>query len=67
MSEWQDISTAPKDELIFAVDRKRGYASLVISDGAEWEALTFEGSRTGTGFYPTHWMPLPPPPAQEGE
>ena len=58
MSEWQPMDMAPKGHPILAVNFERGYCGVVISDGAEWEALTFDGKRTGTGFYPTYWMPI---------
>lgn len=70
MSEWQDISTAPKDgtRILLAgmpygptircgcwgigryLGRKRGYEP-------GWT------DTPGHTFHPTHWMPLPAPPA----
>ena len=66
MSEWQDIETAPDNQVVlvcgfarngyYVADAKKidGYWMLfdVASDGYEAES---------SGH--THWMPLPPPPS----
>ena len=80
MSEWQPISTAPKDgRLIFAICN--------LGDGPYEEAIFWEepniirrligikpGWRTNVGAFggyvtaaarPTHWMPLPTPPQHD--
>ena len=56
ISQWRPIETAPRD-----------YTYILIYDGkvriAEWDG---ECWCAGDAFisYPTHWMPLPPPPQQ---
>jgi hypothetical protein len=60
-ADWQPIETAPKDHftdvLLWGVDL--GVTIGFWSDG--WARID------GLDVDPTHWMPLPAPPAQEGE
>jgi hypothetical protein len=64
MGDWMDIESAPRDGTrLFAVCGRHGHIGIVAFDGREWEFIDFHGARTGTGFYPTHYMELPPPPA----
>lgn len=58
---WQPIESAP-DGPIWACDAAWRYEARVVRSGAEWECVNFDGTRMGVGFYPTHWMPLPPHP-----
>ncbi|MBY3073424.1 DUF551 domain-containing protein [Rhizobium laguerreae] len=63
MSEWQDISTAPRNyKPIWACNPQKGHEGIVVHNGSEWELLSHDGFPMGVGFYPTHWMPLPAPP-----
>ena len=74
MSEWQDISTAPKDGTVvdlWAAERER-YDNSRITDcffvRGQWvHTRTIYDEDTDDElaplFNPTHWMPLPPPPA----
>lgn len=63
MTEWQDISTAPKNfKPILACNPARGHEAIVVHNGLEWELLSYDGFPMGAGFYPTHWVPLPAPP-----
>ncbi len=65
---WQPISTAPRDgrEILIWVPESEfepGYATSARWGGAHWE------DNAGLPLWvdnPTHWMPLPPPPTQEG-
>lgn len=75
---WQPISTAPKDGTdIFLF----GWCLDWTKDNskrAEFQVMTigfwndhiggFQSERDDTADYfePTHWMPLPPPPVEEG-
>lgn len=63
MSEWQPIETAPKDEtpvLLWANTRRdREYSHWIGAfDGENWRDEV-----EGHFLQPTHWMPLPDPPA----
>lgn len=66
--QWQDIETAPKDGTrILAIWRYRpedphaGSASHEVVRWCGW----WDSSDGLTRPEPTHWMPLPPPPAQD--
>jgi hypothetical protein len=82
MSDWQDISTAPKDGtriLIWAESPATGHCSVHLA----WWAIPYEGAYDKgwweTGLYGSHhpvvtqftkgWMPLPsaPVPSEEAE
>ena len=63
MSEWMDISTAPKDgtEILGA---SRGEITTVFywREYGNWE-IAVTGAWADNGeWHPTHWMPLPDPP-----
>lgn len=69
MSEWQPISTAPKDGTVVLL---RGgvyhglpfagqYHDSEIAPGRPWLSLTSSRARMYE-HVPTHWMPLPDPP-----
>ena len=60
MSAWQPIATAPKDKIRILVYEKH-YSDISIAYWASegyWLCLV-EGQK----IEPTHWMPLPEPPA----
>lgn len=66
--EWQPIETAPRDTMILAGNSREGYTTLANFDHDReewWEANTHWTDAHSAPLYPTHWMPLPPPP--EGE
>ena len=80
MSEWQLIETAPKDGppvLLGANDWPLPFVGWWINDKARWAAAgIFNGRYAGHCGgrsaisaipQPTHWMPLPAPPAILGE
>jgi hypothetical protein len=57
VSDWQPISTAPKD----------GTWVLLYSqhDGiriGNWDRIEWADDGDGVALEPTHWMPLPEPP-----
>lgn len=61
-SQWQPIETAPRDgKRVLAYCAPYGAGSAHFSD--KWH-LDFCVNREAA---PTHWMPLPPPPATEGK
>ncbi len=65
MSEWKDISTAPKDGTLICgvwLYGRRWAARSVFWNSHDWECPISDAYYT-----PTHWMPLPPPPAPKGE
>jgi hypothetical protein len=58
LREWQPIETAPKDGTqVWAWDAERGSNPALWVDGAWW--ITYDDAM----IHPTHWMPLPDPPA----
>ena len=74
MSEWRDISTAPKDGTLvdlWCINHlrwdKAGQRVTSVSWGAvsDWMGNERQDWQHGHGedFEPTHWMPLPAPPA----
>jgi len=74
VSEWQPISTAPKDGRVIIVFRKihgwnvLGYAYWESVRGIDgWISNGFSDPPGNLGLaHPTHWCPLPPPPKGEG-
>lgn len=76
---WQPIETAPKDGTkILGYDPDIGVSTMsYFDDGSlvfyskSWIIALFdvcdECYPKPIGINPTHWMPLPPPPQQEGE
>ena len=68
--DWQPIATAPRDGtriLVLAPDlggiSYYGVAQWAEKD--EWRPETVAGWFWSYATRPTHWMPLPPPPARE--
>jgi hypothetical protein len=69
---WQPIETAPKDQPVLLFGRQQPHGMVhwlghFVFSG-HWdsvdEAWVSHGSTWDGPFYvPTHWMPLPPPPA----
>lgn len=60
-SDWRPIEKAPKDGTYVLA-----YSTGII--GIAWWQRDLGWLEVGIGgvMTPTHWMPLPPPPAQEG-
>lgn len=79
--EWQPIETAPKDRryVLLWNGGEVGIGSFQAWErdangrviGLEHTSLEDAWIRAGEGFYveppPTHWMPLPAPPAESGK
>lgn len=69
---WQSIETAPKDRFIFLYCQEDDSRWLAKWQGHRWYGvddygLSRQGSSQGdpdvvTGWFVTHWMPLPEPP-----
>lgn len=59
-SEWQDISTAPKDKNILLYGAKRLDYCVGRFQSGEW--ITESSHEWHLMYTPTHWMPLPLPP-----
>lgn len=65
---WRPIESAPKRTLMVAADHVREYLAIgCINAYGEFEEADKTGSPRGTGFYPTHWMPLPQLPVDRRE
>lgn len=62
---WQPIETAPTDcERVMVFDPTIGNG--FISFCRFWNGSWWEGSlATSRELFPTHWMPLPPPPEKD--
>jgi hypothetical protein len=71
MSEWQPIEAAPKDGTpILVVTRSGQYVVTWLTEGETDQNFTGwyvtdnkHGPFSLRGYAPTHWMPLPTPPA----
>lgn len=72
MTEWQSISTAPRDgtailvyekwENRFKANKSDYYIQIAYWWDYEWR---IDALVPPTGKYPTHWMPLPQPPKED--
>lgn len=67
MSEWQDISTAPKDGtkvLLYSKDDESEIIEVCywIEEGIYDEPGWFCSDEEFCFVHPTHWMPIPDPP-----
>lgn len=58
MSEWQPISTAPRYDYFLGWSEVEDYQVLIFDDQGYFRNDDF------VIYHPTHWMPLPAPPAQ---
>lgn len=71
MSVWQPIETAPKDgtAVLLYIPARRGYFArqdVVPAFWSGWGGGVWENSTSGgkVNDTPSHWMPLPPEPAE---
>ena len=69
--EWQPIETAPKgrEVLVYIEDFNKVTTAWFCVNTGLWphdEAYTEDGEACNVGL-PTHWMPLPEPPKEQGE
>lgn len=67
MSGWLSIESAPKDGtflLLYGPHSRRGGNYQLT---ARWDGQYWESADDGYNIYldPTHWMPLPDPPAEK--
>lgn len=69
MSEWQPIETAPKDGTVIllsdSIETTCGYWGAPVSvfkRPDQWLSY-WPMKKSAIGSLPTHWMPLPCPPA----
>ena len=73
MSEWQPIETAPRDGTAILVwpgvlFTEMTYFHTSVVRWHDWKEAWIEASgEEYNTFYPTHWMPLPPPPKKGNE
>lgn len=72
MSEWRDISTAPKDGtpvLLVIPENSGGHIPPIFIGAYHGEWYTYGASSSGTLWrgQPTHWQPLPAPLGEGGE
>jgi hypothetical protein len=63
MTQWQDISTAPRDgtEVLVWSEKQDNVYLAVFDDGQWWTPDIRPAAWTELLAVPTHWMPLPPP------
>lgn len=68
MTDWQDISTAPKNGTeILVFYKSSGVISIAWYDERvlQWVvSVADNGEPIWNDPYPTHWMPLPSPPKE---
>lgn len=63
--DWQPIETAPKDGSVFIAAWKcDGSGDIIVSGDVHWWRPRRQFLSVADGLiYPTHWQPLPAPPA----
>jgi hypothetical protein len=67
---WQPISTAPKDEthiLVCGPDKNGGTYQSVCAWPRNWSGMWPVAYMAYAAGEPTHWMPLPQPPKEDGD
>lgn len=68
--EWQDIETAPKDGTVVLLAMTDHHRSIFAGWWTHervmipyWKTMSNWGRNLDREYQPTHWMPLPEPPA----
>ena len=78
MAEWQDISSAPKDDTLVLLWEPSDYGGRILLGSFRTDESDEDGDPLwlqndhddwSTGYFstpssPSHWMPLPPPPPE---
>lgn len=65
MADWQPIETAPRDGARILVWPTRAFGQLFIEIGLrDFDGAWFTDDASPIDPPPTHWMPLPEPPAE---
>jgi hypothetical protein len=59
--EWQPIETAPKDGSFVLVTSEKWFGDCDVA-GWHFGMWRISADPESCPIYPTHWMPLPPPP-----
>jgi hypothetical protein len=62
---WQPIETAPERRavLVWHPGLGMGGWNVMRRDGKTWRETAHDGRALKEGYEPSHWMPLPEPPA----
>lgn len=71
--QWLPIESAPKQQRIMLMNERRGAGIRVIAIGGYYQKRMgnrlvwgWWNDNSHTKVFPTHWQPLPPPPAEGG-
>lgn len=67
MSEWQDISTAPKDGFFLAPNSIGDWMKVERYDNPFGDKNTVIHYASGRWWTPNFWMPLPTPPEKTND
>lgn len=70
MGEWQPIETAPKDVPLLVFSCEARHPGVMVAELNTWEDSadwTDTWAEQGLDVEPTHWMPLPSPPALKAD
>lgn len=63
--DWMPIESAPKDGTTVIYGTVKWVTCGHYADEGWWEMNNSSTDAWGGVDYPTHWMPLPPPPAEQ--
>lgn len=65
MTDWQPIASAPKNCIVLVCDERRRVLAATWRHGNGWNTWLTEPGLWR--LHPTHWQPIPDPPAPEPE